>query len=53
MKLNTLNRTNTKKIRVNLHQTDDNKTFFSQPSFDWGEILAMFGKSTFLFIILT
>jgi len=37
----------TKKIRVNLHQTDDNKTFFSQPSFDWGEILAMFGKSTY------
>lgn len=37
----------TKKITVNLYQTDDNKTYFNQPDWDWGELLAMFGKSTY------
>jgi hypothetical protein len=37
-----------KKIRLNLYQTDDFKTFFNQPDWDWGEVHAMFGKSTFV-----
>lgn len=38
----------TKKITVNLHQTDDDKTYFNQPNYDWGEVLVMFGKSTYI-----
>jgi hypothetical protein len=35
-----------KKITLNLHQTDDLKTVFNQPDWNWGQIHGMFGKST-------
>ena len=37
----------TKKIRLKIHQTDDSKTTFNQPDWDWGTIHGQFGKSTF------
>lgn len=37
-----------KKTILHLHQTDDEKTFFNQPDWDWGEIHGNFGKSKFV-----
>ena len=37
-----------KKVRLKIHQTDDVKTTFNQPDWDWKQILGQFGKSTFI-----
>lgn len=37
----------TKKARIDLYQTDDIKTYFSQPDWDWNIVHGMFGKSNF------
>jgi len=38
----------TKKVRLKIHQTDDLKTTFNQPDWDWNTIHGQFGKSTFI-----
>lgn len=42
-----------KKITLDLYQTDDFKTYFNQPDWDWGVIHGMFGKSTFITLPVT
>lgn len=44
----TIRKTCSKKITLHLYQTDDMKTTFNQPDWDWGIIHGMFGKSTFI-----
>jgi hypothetical protein len=37
----------TKKVRLKLYQSDDDKTFYDQPDWDWDVIHGSFGKSNF------
>lgn len=38
----------TKKTRLKLYQSDDNKTYYDQPDWDWSVIHGQFGKSNFI-----